>query len=124
MPFNTCLLPLQVIDQVVQTCPIDCRRALYGNVVLSVSLSLIVPQAHKAKAAALSCCFASALLLPISVDLALVLSVTCVLPHRQSVVWMGEAIGRSNAAPFAHVYRCPWQLCLLPWTEEGLALIC
>lgn len=57
---------LQVIDQVVQTCPIDCRRALYGNVVLSVSLSVIRllwrnqrnnPQAHKAKTAALSCCF-------------------------------------------------------------------
>eukprot|EP00891_Asterochloris_glomerata_P001539 jgi/Astpho2/1539/Aster-05411 len=33
-PTYTTPLP-QVIDQVVQTCPIDCRRALYGNVVLS-----------------------------------------------------------------------------------------
>ena len=103
VPFNTFLLPLQVIDQVVQTCPIDCRRALYGNVVLSVSISPIMLQAHKAKDAALSCCSASPLLLPISVHLALVLSVTCALPHRQCVVWVGEAIGRSNAAPFADV---------------------
>ncbi len=32
---------LQVIDQVVRTCPIDCRRPLYNNIVLSVSHLLL-----------------------------------------------------------------------------------
>ena len=35
-PDSDKLLP-QVIDQVVRTCPIDCRRPLYNNIVLSVS---------------------------------------------------------------------------------------
>lgn len=33
---------LQVIDQVVRTCPIDCRRPLYNNIVLSVSALLTI----------------------------------------------------------------------------------
>lgn len=38
---------LQVIDQCIQTCPLDCRRPLYGNIVLSVSpevTQLLLPQ--------------------------------------------------------------------------------
>ena len=29
----------QLVDRCIQSCPIDTRRALYGNIVLSVSLS-------------------------------------------------------------------------------------
>ncbi len=34
---SSSFVSLQVIDQVVRTCPIDCRRPLYNNIVLSVS---------------------------------------------------------------------------------------
>ena len=37
---------LQAIDEVVRMCPIDCRRPLYSNVVLSVSISSSSPCFH------------------------------------------------------------------------------
>ena len=30
------ILRSQLVDRVIQSCPIDTRRALYGNIVLSV----------------------------------------------------------------------------------------
>ena len=37
----TSFVSFQVIDEVVRTCPIDCRRPLYNNIVLSVSRLLL-----------------------------------------------------------------------------------
>ena len=37
---------LQVVDNVISSCPIDTRRALYGNIVLSVSFAVDVSDAH------------------------------------------------------------------------------
>lgn len=34
------ILHLQLVDRVIQSCPIDTRRALYGNIVLSVRPTL------------------------------------------------------------------------------------
>lgn len=40
---HTTSLP-QLVDRVIQSCPIDTRRALYGNIVLSVSTHCYVQQ--------------------------------------------------------------------------------
>jgi actin-related protein len=46
----------QAVDDVIQACPIDCRRALYGNVVLSGGSTMFKASAGVARPSCSAVC--------------------------------------------------------------------